>query len=178
MPDNMKKPAILLAIMVMTASVGAQTTSRWIRLPRHGAGEINKSPLSNSAYPGVSLRFSYDTEPVKPLMRSILRSFPEANKAEEKTTEVFDLGRSTIAMEELLREAEETLENPELGLIGLPASTPVQIATQTPIATESYPELDDDFGEPATTTENIASSTISNSASASANIATGSLVIP
>ncbi len=178
MPDNMKKPAILLAIILLTASAGAQTTSRWIRLPRHGAGEINKSPLSNSADPGVALRFTYEAEPVKPIMRSILRSFPEANTAEEKTTEVFDLGRSTIAMEELLREAEEILENPELGLIGLPASQPVQIATQTPVATAPVTELNADFGEPETITASAVSLALDGSAKESANIATPSQEIP
>lgn len=174
----MKKPAVLLVILAFTASLGAQTTSRWIRLPRHGAGEINKSPLSNSANSGTLLRFNYEPEPVKPIMRSILRSFPEANTAEEKTAEVFDLGRSTIAIEELLREAEETLQNPELGLIGLPASAPVLIATQTPVATESVSELNDDFGEPLTTTASAVSLTLEGSAKESADIATPSQEIP
>lgn len=134
MPNDMKNLLALLIALICAATASAQPISRWIKLPRHSVATTENSPLANGAIQGTLLRFNFETEPVKPLMRTIKRSFPEAAPSEEIPVESFDLGRSTIIMEELFKEAQETLINPDIALQGLPEPKKPEVV---PVATLS-----------------------------------------
>ena len=104
----------LSGILVFTgAAIGAQTVSRWLRLP-YGSKPpvILRHQLGAPQSPGFSFQFSYEKIPVRPLERLINRAIPEAAPAPFDSEELPGAGQNALKLEELDREAEEILANP------------------------------------------------------------------
>ena len=109
-----KTAFVLSGILTLAgAAIGAQTISRWLRLPSgSNPPAILRHPLGAPQSPGFNFQFSYEKTPVRPLERLINRAIPEAAPARKKDEELSDAGRNALRIKELDREAEEVLVNP------------------------------------------------------------------
>lgn len=100
---------ILFIAFALSVPGHSQDTSRWIKFPDRSQPEIIRHPLNESAKSGTILRLRFETDPASPLLRMINKSFPEAVEKATSTDNVIDVGKSTIFLEEMQREAEQYL---------------------------------------------------------------------
>lgn len=131
---------LIFPALLLTQTLFSQTLWRGLRLPQNDRPSFTRHPLANSQSPATILHFKYEPEPVKPLLHLIHRGIVEANPIASASEEIFDIGKSTMVLEELSREAAEALANPvtsasetALELIGS-ASAAVSSFTESVIA--------------------------------------------
>jgi len=101
---------VFCALFLVCQTADSQNISRWLSFPRESQPGIIKDPLAQGHRGKSHLKFQYETEPVTPLMRLLIKSFPEAFAPEALATESYNIGRSTIILEELKDEADEILQ--------------------------------------------------------------------
>jgi len=124
----------IIAMAVITSclfccSADSQSISRWLVFPRENQPDFIMHPLSRSDRANIKLKFLYETEPVKPLLKQIKKSFPEIIPTEPAATQSYDIGQATIILEELLKEANEILNQPDQNAsssTGLPEKKPAK----------------------------------------------------
>ncbi|PKL50142.1 MAG: hypothetical protein CVV42_03905 [Candidatus Riflebacteria bacterium HGW-Riflebacteria-2] len=103
----------IIALMLIVCGgdqVLPQTITRWHRIPGHGQPQIIRHPLEHADQPGELFRFSYETPPVKPMMRRLRRGFSELFPEPVPEESYIDISRSTQKLEELDNEADNALE--------------------------------------------------------------------
>lgn len=111
---NKKITSTFIFFFLICISARCQNIARWLVFPREQQPDFIMHPLSRSDRANIKLRFLYETEPVKPLIKQINKSFPEIHVSELAATQSYDIGKSTIILEELLKEADEILNQPGL----------------------------------------------------------------
>lgn len=100
---------LIFSALLLTQTLFSQTLWRGLRLPQNDRPRFIRHPLADSQSPGITLQFRYEPEPVKPLLRVIHRGITEANHTASAPEEIFDIGKSTMFLEELSREAASAL---------------------------------------------------------------------
>ncbi|MGM0599719.1 MAG: hypothetical protein ACQETH_07845 [Candidatus Rifleibacteriota bacterium] len=104
---RLKKILIFIIFIGVTNAILSQDSSRWIRFPRHEQPLITRQELSSEALGGKTLEFKFETVPVKPLLRTINKYFPELVPQATLTIEIMDTGKETMFLEKLQLEAEK-----------------------------------------------------------------------
>jgi len=104
---RLKKFFIFIIFIGITKSILSQDSSRWIRFPKHKQPFITRQELSSEALGGKTLEFRFETVPVKPLLKTINKYFPELVPQATATSEAMDTGKETMFLEKLQLEAEQ-----------------------------------------------------------------------
>ena len=126
----------ILLVLMPIALLSARNIDRWLRLPLHAQPRIIRNPLDEAGNPGISLHFSYEKQPVRPLEIFINRYIPEASAPTTASPEQQLLLRNTMISEELDREAAEALLN-QGGTVAWPASAAKSLPEKIESASQS-----------------------------------------
>lgn len=105
-----KKIFIFIVFVGLCNTLLPQDSARWIRFPRHEQPLITRQELSSEFLRGKTLKFRFETDPVKPLLRTINQYFPELAPQATTTEGIMDTGKKTMFLEQMQLEADKFKE--------------------------------------------------------------------
>lgn len=100
----------LLFALVAAVPLLSQDAVRWMRFPDRGSPVLQRHQLQNADAGGQVFQVKFEKKPVRPLLRTLRRSFPELWPAKQIIDDTIDTSESTILQEKLQNEADEFLQ--------------------------------------------------------------------